>query len=76
MEMGEVEPSQVVFCWENCFEYSEETFPETSEKIIKLVSYIVNAGYMAVFNHLSARAFVANWEENVFGPNPFEKMPK
>ena len=73
--MSELDPDCIVFNWECSSGYSTSEFTEGADKVMKLVSYLMRGGHMAMFSDFSLKAFIPNWDEKALGPNPFVKLP-
>lgn len=72
--MASLDADCIVFNWECSSGYSEQTFPEGADKVMKLVSLIIKGKHMAMFSDFSLKALIASWSESLLGPNPFKKM--
>lgn len=73
-EISQLEPDCVVFNWECCSGYCNQTFSEGAEKVMKLLGFIIKAKHMAMFSDFSLKALITQWDDKTLGSNPFHKM--
>jgi len=67
-----VQPDSVVFNWECCSGCTHEHF-DNSSVVMDLVKRLLDRGHMVMFSDFSLKALIADWREDLLGPNPFVK---
>jgi len=75
-DMGEVDPSAVVFNWECCSACTQEMFgtPEETQVTLDVMALLLQRGHMVMCSDFSLKALIRQWSTDRFGPNPFVKI--
>merc|ERR1712224_1156939 len=77
-DINTVPPDCVVFNWECCSNCCEAGFPRLANgedgMVIDLVKTLLDKGFMVMFSDFSLKSLIADWREDVLGPNPFVRV--
>jgi hypothetical protein len=72
-DIRQVQPDSVVFNWECCSGCGSDRFHD-ARIVLELVKHLLDRGHMVMFSDFSLKALIAEWNENLLGPNPFLKV--
>ena len=68
-DISQVEPHSVAINFECCSKLVHK-FPNT-QKTNELIKYFLDRSFMLMFSDFSVKSLIRNWDEGLFGSNPF-----